>query len=308
MKQEMVPMRKTQVPGFYRILVGDCEVTALSDGLGKFTPDMCTPFTSRSAEELSEMWDAVFGSRATDGTPEVSVNAFLVHTGDHLILIDAGKGDAQGDIFFEKQGLVLENLVASGYAPEDVDILLPTHLHTDHINGIASHGKRMFPHATLYLAEPERDYWLDSPLGSFPEGFRPSVQGVRDAVDAYRSSGCVKWYQPGEEIVPRITSVPLFGHTPGHSGFLVESRDEKLLVWGDMLHLAALQLEDPEIGIVFDADVEAARETRKKMLPRIAAEKRLVAGSHLSFPGFGHIRCDGDGYRYIPLEYRRYVR
>lgn len=116
----------------------------------------------------------------------------------------------------------------------------------------------------------------------------------------------MKFYNAGDEVFPNVKSIALFGHTAGHSGFEFTSKGESILIWGDLMHNHAVQMPHPEVAIEFDANAEAARQTRLAMLPKIAKRKLLVAGAHLPFPGLGHIKMeqDGKGYRWIPVQYR----
>ncbi|WGE43327.1 MBL fold metallo-hydrolase [Actinobacillus equuli subsp. haemolyticus] len=301
-----VKMQKTQVPGYFRQMVGDIEVTALYDGLGNLDASLMAPFTQFSKAELDAMMDGEFTPRTELGGMEGTIIAFLVNTGDNLILIDAGKGDVEAPIFLDKKGRLLNSLKASGYQPEQVDIILPTHMHADHISGIESNGKRVFKNATVYLPTQEKAFWLDTPMDKLPEAVQPFVALARTAVAPYLKADKVKFYNAGDEVFAGVKTVPLFGHTPGHSGFEFNSKGETVLFWGDVMHNGAVQMVHPEVAIEFDAAPEAARASRQALLTKIAADKTLIAAAHLPFPGLGHIKTEtnGKGYRWIPVQYR----
>ncbi|OOR99185.1 MBL fold metallo-hydrolase [Haemophilus paracuniculus] len=299
-----VPQLKTQVPGYFRTMVGDFEVTALYDGSGNLDTSLFTRFTQLSQADLEKMLDDAFSPRTYTGAAEGAIIAFLINTGDNLILVDSGKGEVEAEMFLDKKGRLLDSLNAAGYKPEQIDIILPTHLHADHINGVVANGKMAFPNATIYLPNQEKAFWLDSPISQLPAEIQPLVQLARSAVEPYLKADRVKFYNAGEEVFPNVKSIPLFGHTPGHNGFEFSSKGETLLVWGDLMHNQVIQMAHPEVAIEFDANAEAARQTRLAMLPKIAERKLLVAAAHLPFPGLGHIRQEKEGYRWMPIEYR----
>ena len=304
MKENPVPMRKTQAPGFFRTMVGDYEVTALFDSSVRYDASMFSGFTSFTHEELSEMLRRDFVPLMADGMSEGTLSVFLVNTGNHLILIDAGIGETESPVFLDTKGHLTENLVAAGYAASDVDVVLPTHLHFDHINGIMESGEMVFPNATIYLAEQEKIFWLDTPMENFPEAMLPFVKMARDALLPYRRSGRIVSYASGSEVFPNVKSVPLFGHTPGHTGFEFSSRGQNFLAVGDFVHIKSVQLPHPEVGDIFDTDAETAAQMRLSILPQIAERRILVAGAHFPFPGLGYIKKESTGYRWIPIEFR----
>ena len=293
-----------QVDGYFRLKLGDIEITALCDGFCTFHPSMCTDYTSLTEKELDDLVSRDFTPRIADGRAEVAINAFLVNTGKQIILVDAGRGDVEGEIFLEKRGLLTKFLKDSGYAPEDVDAFLLTHAHVDHICGIEEDGKKVFPNATIYLSEQEKDYWLDADISNLPEYARFTAELARTAAKPYIDAKKIKTFTSGEEIFPNVKSVPIFGHTAGHTGYLVSSKGESLFIWGDLLHVKSILLVHPEVGIIFDSDFQAAAKTRAEMLEKLAKNSQLVAGAHLPFPGIGYIEKFGEIYRFHPVEYR----
>ena len=293
-----------QVPAYYHFKLGKMEITTLCDGMGIFTPEMC--LTNLTAKEINNLADRDYMPRTAKGIATVAINAFLINTGNHLIRVDSGKGAVDGEIFTEKHGLVTEFLKASGYEPEDVDVLLPTHLHADHICGIEENGQCIFPNATLYLANQEKAYWLDSDMSSQPQEAQIAAQIARTAAKPYIAANRIKTFEPGEEVFAGIKSVPLFGHTPGHTGYMVSSEGKSLFIWGDLLHVKAVQLPHPEVGIIFDSDTAEARKRRAEMLPKLAEKKQLVCGAHLPFPGIGYLEKQGKNYHFHPIEYQLY--
>ncbi|MBB6056222.1 MBL fold metallo-hydrolase [Tolumonas osonensis] len=297
--ENVVAQKLNQVDGYYRFMLGDFEVTALYDGYLEIGSQVYQPFTKLSAGELNKLLDDEFRPRTKSGAVNTAVSAYLINTGKHLILMDAGSGD----VFNDKVGKVEESLRKSGYSPEQVDIILPTHLHFDHFSGVTRNGKAIYPNATVYIAEQEKAFWFDTAITDMPKHVQKYAQWTRDAVAPYAAENRVNYYSSGEEVIPGVKTVETPGHTPGHGGFEFSSKDQTMFVWGDLLHNHAFQLVDPSIAAEFDVDPKAARASRVKALAEIAKRKIWVAGAHLPFPGIGHIRAEKDGYSWIPVEY-----
>jgi glyoxylase-like metal-dependent hydrolase (beta-lactamase superfamily II) len=288
------PQQKTQVPGWYRTMVGDFEVTALFDGY--LDLDTTLLKDTRPGEVARGM------ARAFQPGPKVqtSVNAFLVNTGQQLILVDAGTAKAFGPTL----GFMLENLKASGYEPEQVDIVLLTHLHGDHVNGVLSpDGKIAFPNAQVMVTRPESAYWLDdAKMQKAAKEMQQFFQMAKAAAAPYQAAGRWKLFEPNAEIAPGVKAVAT-GHTPGHSSYLFESKGQRMLVLGDMIHVGSVQFARPEVAIKFDTDSRSAVASRKSTFAKAAKDKTLLAGAHLSFPGLGHLRAEGKGYVWVPVEF-----
>lgn len=290
------PQVKTQAPGFYRMMVGQFEVTALYDGYLDLDAKLLKNASQRDIQRL-------LAKRFTTGPAiQTAVNAYLVNTGSKLVLIDAGAAKAFGPSL----GFIPDNLRAAGYDPAKVDVVLLTHLHGDHVNGLlTADGKAAFPNASVHAAKADADFWLPAAaLAAADEGSRPFFQMAQAALAPYQAAGRFSTFDDGAELIPGFKALAAPGHTPGHSGFLIESAGQRLLVWGDIIHNAATQFENPEISIEFDIDRKLAVATRQKLLNRVVKEKLMVAGMHLPFPGVGHVRREGKGsFEWIPVEY-----
>ncbi len=286
----------TQVPGYYRMMVGEIELTALFDG--RFGLDVGM-LKNAPAENIA----ALLAAQLKSG-PQVqtAVNAYLVNTGKQLVLVDTGAATAFGPTL----GMVLQNLKAAGYTPEQVDAVLLTHLHADHVAGLlGADGKPAFPNATIHAAKADADFWLPAEaLAKAAEGAKPFFQMAQSYTAPYIAAGKWKVFGDDAEIVPGITAQALPGHTPGHSGFLLSSGQSKLLIWGDIIHNAATQFANPDIAIEFDIDPAQAVATRKAVLAAAADESLVVAGAHLPFPGIGQVRAVAAGrYEWIAQEF-----
>jgi glyoxylase-like metal-dependent hydrolase (beta-lactamase superfamily II) len=287
------PIAKKQAPGWHRAFVGDIEVTALLDATAKL------PMVGFLKGAPKEQLSATMAKHFLDDNPETSITAFLVNTGGKLVLIDTGLGTGMGST-----PMLLENLRAAGYRPEQVDEIYITHMHGDHIGGLTVGDARVFPNAVLRIDKADTDYWLSE--GELKrakqderEGFLTAVQMVRP----YAAAGRLKPFDGVTQLVPGVTAVPTHGHTPGHAIYRIESKGQTLVLWGDLMHVGAVQFEKPDIAIAFDTDNARAIEQRKKAFAEAAAKRWMVGAAHLAFPGLGHIRAEGDGYVFEPLNY-----
>lgn len=289
-------MARTQVPGYYRLQLGTFEVTALYDGSLGADVKVLKNTTPAELEHLL--------SRMFVGYPEVqtAVNAYLVNTGTNLVLVDAGAAKLYGPTL----GFVVQNLKAAGYNPAQVDTVVITHLHADHVGGLNdASGQPVFPNATILSPQADNDYWLSQEIADrSPTEMRASFKMMRDAAAPYLATGKWRSFAPDSVLVPGIRAVEANGHTPGHTAYAIESKGENLLIWGDVVHAHAVQFANPGVSIEWDTDQEQAIVTRRKLMDMMAKSKSLVAGMHLPFPGIGHVRADGkDRYSWIPIEF-----
>ncbi|MDP1790222.1 MAG: MBL fold metallo-hydrolase [Methylibium sp.] len=288
------PQQKTQAPGYYRMMLGDFEITALSDGTVDLPVDQLL-----SGARPGQVQRAL--KRAYLGVPlETSVNAYLINTGTRLVLIDTG---AAG-LFGPTLGKLSANLKAAGYLPEQVDEVYITHLHPDHVGGLLADGKAAFPNATLRFDQHDADFWLsDDRMTKAPDDAKGFFAGAMSAVKPYQEASRLKTFSGTTELVPGVRAEPAPGHTPGHAFYVVESRGQKLVIWGDMMHVAAVQFPDPSVVIKFDVDSKAALPQRRKAFADAARQGYYVAIAHVSFPGIGRLRAEGKGYVWVPVNY-----
>lgn len=289
------PAQKTQVPGYYRLHLGGTEVTALYDGMIKLDTKL---LKNTSDKEVGKLLARMF---LEGPAVQTAVNGYLINAGGKLVLVDAGAAK----LFGPTLGHIAENLKAAGHAPEQVDAVLVTHLHGDHVNGLVdAEGNAVFPNAEIWSAKADNDFWLSEAIAAkAPKEFQPFFKMARDAAAPYVRSGRWKTFADDREILPGISSVAARGHTPGHSGYLVGGGAQRLLIWGDIVHNHAVQFARPGVAIEYDNDPKAAVATRKAIFARAAKEKLLVAGMHLPFPGIGHVRKEASGYSWVPIEF-----
>src|ERR1700680_1982219 len=288
------PQHHDQVPGFYRLMVGDLEVTALFDGSAVFDPHWLNGKKAR-------MDGVVKALHEDPHMLDVVDSGFLVNTGKQLILVDAGAGTWW---HAEALGRLVGSLRSGDYAPEEVDLVLVTHLHSDHVGGLTTQdGKRVFPNAEVYVAKAESSFWLSPEIAAkAPKDAQPFFQSAQAIAAPYIQAG--KWhpFSGSEGIVDGMQLVPLPGHTPGHTGYEFSSKGQKLLFWGDIVHAQRVQLQHPEVTAIFDIDQTAAAATRNQLLPRLARENVLIAAPHTSlFPALGLLRKEASGYSWVPV-------
>jgi glyoxylase-like metal-dependent hydrolase (beta-lactamase superfamily II) len=288
------PQHHDQVPGFYRVKVGDLEVTALYDGTGVFDPHWLNG-TKAAMDGVAK------GLQEDPHMLDVVDSGFLVNTGKQLILVDAGAGTWWGG---EALGRLVGSLRSAGYTPEEVDIVLVTHLHSDHVGGLTTQdGNRVFPNAEVYVAKAESDFWLSPEIAAkAPKDAQPFFQSAQAISAPYIKAGKWHTFSGSETIVDGMQLVPLLGHTPGHTGYEFSSKGQKILFWGDTIHAQRVQLQHPEVTAIFDIDQAAAAATRNQLLPKLAGGDVLIAGPHSSvFPPLGRLRKEGSGYSWVPV-------
>src|ERR1700686_648164 len=288
------PQHHDQEPGFYRLKVGDLEVTALYDGTGVFDPHWLNGTKAtmdgvvKALQEDPHMLDVVD-------------SGFLVNPGKQLILVDAGAGTWWGGGVL---GRLAGSLRSAGYTPEEVDIVLLTHLHSDHAGGLTTQdGKRVFPNADVYVAKAESDFWLSPAIAAkAPKDAQPFFQSAQAIAAPYIKAGKWHMFSGSEPIVDGMQLVPLPGHTPGHTGYEFLSKGQKIPFWGDIIHAQRVQLQHPEVTAIFDIDQTAAAATRNQLLSKLAREDVLIAAPHTSlFPALGRLRKDGSEYSWVPV-------
>lgn len=284
-----------QIAAVYHRRIGDIVVTALSDGTLERTHEMMRNVAEPDAKALL--------AAAFRPSFLLSINAFVIHSGSRLALVETGSGNYLG----ASAGHLLANLKATGIEPGEIDTILLTHMHPDHSAGLTdmATGRANYANAELVVHENEPRHWLhdDAAMARGTEREKKLMfQQAREQCAPYRER--MRTFTKGE-VFPGVTAVPCHGHTPGHTGYLIESGGERLLIWGDVVHMPEVQVPRPEVSMVVDTDPEAAAASRRRIFDMVAAERLLVTGMHLHFPGFGHITRDGAGYRYVPEAWRQ---
>ena len=289
------PQHQDQVPGFFRLKVGDLEVTSLYDGAAVFDVHWLKG-------ETATLDGVVKALNEDPHLLDVSDTGFLVNTGKQLILVDAGSGPWFGGGAF---GHLAESLRSAGYTPEEVDLVLVTHLHSDHIGGLTTRdGKRVFPNAEIYVAQSESDFWLSRETAAkAPKEAQPFFESARAIAAPYIRAGKWHTFNGSEPIVDGMQLVSLSGHTPGHTGYQFSSKGQKIFFLGDTIHAHNVQLQHPEVTVVFDIDPTAAAATRNQLLTKLAHEDVVIASPHMLFPGLGRLHEEGNGYTWAPVAF-----
>jgi glyoxylase-like metal-dependent hydrolase (beta-lactamase superfamily II) len=281
-------------PGFRRIKVGDAEVIALNDGVAR--RPLGEEFVKNAP--LAEVRSLLAAQGLPTDYIDIPFSAFLVVNGNRRVLMDAGFADNGG----ATTGRLLANLAAAGFKPEDIDTVLITHYHGDHIQGLRrKDGSLVYPNAKVMVPEPEHAFWMDdATMNARPEAQRGGFAVARRVFATMPADRLVR-FQPGTELVPGIRSVAAFGHTPGHTLFELQSAGQSFFYVGDLTNVPALFARNPDWAVTFDMDAEAARQVRRAVFQRIVSSNAMVGGYHFPFPAFGRLAAMGNGYAFQPV-------
>ena len=287
------PKAKTynDTPGFHHYRVGDFKVTALLDGYFEMPTNFIQGYDEKAAIESTKQ----SYRRFTTGSISVPVNAYVIDTGTEMILLGGGTPTFMGATL----GQLPTNMAAAGINPDDITKILLTHTHPDHVAALGKQdGSKGFKNATLMLSQTEWNFiHNDDVRNASPDDFKGMIDYARSALAPYK--GDVQLFTGEKELFPGIMSSPLPGHTPGHTGYELNSKGEKLFFWGDVVHFSTLQFANPDWKVVFDADAELAKKTRRAIFERASSERMAIAGAHVDFPGIGFVEKAGDEYRYV---------
>jgi glyoxylase-like metal-dependent hydrolase (beta-lactamase superfamily II) len=289
---QSAPQSDQQAPGYYRARLGAFEMTVLSDGTA---PRHLDQILSRP-----DIANAEFAADHEKEPIELSINAYLIDTGTHKVLIDTGAGE----LFGAASGKLIANLKAAGVLPGQIDTILLTHIHADHSGGLAVKGVMQFPNANVYVSRRDVEEFVsrkDTPDES--ADLQRIVRQSRATIGLYVNAKKVVCLDHDGPVLPGITSRSQPGHTPGHTAYLVESEGHKMLFWGDIVHAAEVQFAHSEITVQYDIDQREAAAQRLREFQFAAKTGVVVASDHISFPGLGHVRKTDSGYQWCPIPY-----
>jgi glyoxylase-like metal-dependent hydrolase (beta-lactamase superfamily II) len=283
-----------QAPGYYRYKVGHIEVTAIHDG---FAMRPLEGFVRNA--ELAQVQQAAQDAFLPTTALPITFTTLVLRQGDRVTLIDTGNGNMGAPT----SGTWLANFRAAGFDPAQVNTVVISHFHGDHINGIRlKDGTAVFPSAEVMVPAVEWSFWMDDTrMNQAPEGMKGAFQGVRRVFGPIAKD--VKQYENGKEIVSGLTTVGAPGHTPGHTAYMLSSGQGKLMIMSDITNHPALFVRNPDWSAVFDMDADQARQTRRRMLDIAASERAQVSFYHAPFPATGHIAKDGNGFRFQPVQW-----
>ncbi len=290
------PLQGTEPVNYRRVKLGGFEVTTVADGYAA-VPKVHPIFgNNQKPEDVGAYMQANFLPANKMAIPFTPV---IVNTGNELVLFDTGNGGGRGPT----RGHLLKSIAAAGFKPEQIDIVVITHFHPDHIGGIMNGDKPTFPNARYVTGEAEYNFWTSKKLaGSSDKKMQVRVKLVNAKVKPVAEK--MSFLKDGNDVVSGITAIPTFGHTPGHMAFNIESNGQRLVLWADACNHYVASLQKPEWHVIFDMDKANAIASRKKVLGMVAADKVPATGYHMPFPAIGYVEQQGDAYRWVPHSYQ----
>ncbi len=276
--------QKTEAKNIFTYKTGSFEVDLLSEGQQKGNAGILIGATSEMLQEC-----------VPDGTFPNATNAFLVRMSGKNILVDTGLGRE-----------LFKNLQSLGVTENDIDVILITHMHGDHIGGLLKNGEATFPQAEIYLPQPEYTYWMsDDEMNRLPDNRRGGFLSARNVANVYKNK--LHLFQPemlgdlSSPVLPGIYAFAAYGHTPGHTAYLLKSGEDEILIWGDLTHAMAIQMSYPGVAVTYDVNPEDAIDSRRKVLEYVTANDILIAGMHIAYPAIGKVEKKNFGYQFLTV-------
>jgi glyoxylase-like metal-dependent hydrolase (beta-lactamase superfamily II) len=283
------------MPTFYDRRVGDLTITTVLDGYIPLGLDVMV-----GADATTAATDLAAAYLDPAGPVPTPINAYLIRSGDQITLVDAGAAGAFGPT----TGRFAATLAAMGVDPAAISRVVLTHLHADHIAGLMAGEAAAFPNASLHVSQVDLAFWTDEAIAaSAPESAQMFFTLARTVAAAY-GDRVTPFDGDNVDLGGGLTSIAMPGHTPGHTGYRLSSGADQMIIWGDIVHMRALQFTTPDVSITFDTDAALAVETRKRVMAMMAADKIAVTGSHLPFPSAGHVEVKGDAFAWVPEEWK----
>lgn len=288
------PRATMLAPGVTRVDLGSAVVTMLSDGFA--SRPLNADFVKNAP--LAEVQSALSAAGLATDRLEIPFTPLVADVGSQRVLFDVGNGEFGA----ATSGKMLESMAKAGIDPKSITAVVLSHFHGDHINGLRNKaGQVMFPNAKIFAPAPEWAWWMDDArMANAPEAMKGAFNATRRVFKPLADS--VTKFTPGDEVLPGVRSMPAFGHTPGHTVFVLGTGSRQMMYWADTTNIAALFVRNPDWAVMFDMDAEAARQTRRRLADLIIRENMLVAGYHLPGSAIGTLANRGNGYEFTPLK------
>ena len=280
--------------GFVKFKVGDIEVTQIYDGVWQKAHD---PGFVKNAS-LDDVKGALKAANVTDAYVPITFTVTVIKSKGKTLMFDSSTG---GQLAPTAGLMMAKNMYKAGIDPLKISTIAVTHFHADHISGMISKetNSRVFPDADIVVPSVEYKYWTDPALiQKLPEGARPNAQRIQATFPKWKN---MRQIEDGAEVIPGVRAVAMYGHTPGHTGYIVSSGKKQLIVSSDITNIPALFVRNPGWHAVFDTDPQQAEATRRKVFDRAIADKAMINGYHWGLPGVGRIKKDGNSYAFVPL-------
>lgn len=286
---------KLMAKGFAKFKIGDIEVTQIYDGAAAPAPIDPAFVPGRTAEEIKAA--LIKGGHSGDVRPNWFTVTVIKSKGKY-IMFDSSTG---GQLAPTAGLMMAKNMYAAGIEPSKIKTIIVTHFHPDHISGMISKetNSQVFPDAEIFVPAAEYKHWTAPDLlGKVPDGQKGLVQRIQSTFPKWKN---LRQIEDGKDVLPGIRAVATYGHTPGHTSYLVNSGKKQLMVLGDVTNIPAINVANPDWSIGFDSDKAMAAITRRKVFDRAIADKVVMTGYHWGMPGAGTVQKDGNGYAFIPV-------